>query len=162
VKFFNLAIDLEKKSVDTYRELAHQCRTNEGIKNILLRLVADHERHARTMEKMRVKAPAEMAKTEAFQEARKMFEKMQKDKDVFSCDIDQLRLYREARDLVQKKQKLFDEMADRMESEEKKNLLKQIAAEEKKQVMVLDNIIEMVDRPNTWIENAEFHHLTDY
>lgn len=162
MEFFDFAIDLEKKTVDTYRELADQCRTNEGVKNILLMLVADHGRHAETLEKMRDQARVDMSKTEAFREARKLFEKMQKDKEVFSCDIDQLRLYREARELVQKKQKLFEETVGRMESEENRALLKELAEEEKKQASVLDNIIEMVNRPNTWLEDAEFVHLDEY
>lgn len=162
MEFFEFAIDLEKKAIDTYRELAHQCRTNEGIKNILLMLVSDHEKHAQTLEKMKAKTRIEMTKTEAFREARKVFESMKRDKDVFSCDIDQLQLYKAARDLVQKKQKLYKDMASSMELEEDKILLSRLAEEEKKQATVLDNIIEMVNRPNTWLEDAEFHHLDEY
>lgn len=162
MEFFEFAIDLEEKTVDTYRELAHLCRTNEGVRNILLMLSADHEKHIQTLGKMRAKAPFEMTKTEAFRQARKLFDEMQRSKDVFSCDIDQLKLYKEARDLVQKKQQFYEEMIGRMDSEEKKNMLKQLAAEEKKQAAVLDNIIEMVSRPDTWLENAEFHHLDEY
>ena len=162
MEFFEFATDLEQKTVDTYRELAQQCRTNEGVRNILLMLVADHDKHVKTLEKMRAKAHVEMMKTEAFREARKLFDKMQSDKDVFSCDIDQLQLYREARDLVQKKQHFYEEMIGHMDSEENKNLLKQLIEEDKKQTSVLDNIIEMVSRPNSWLENAEFHHLDEY
>jgi hypothetical protein len=87
---------------------------------------------------------------------------MQRTREVFSCDIEQLQLYKEARDLVQKKQQVFEEMISSMEVEEHKTLLSQLAEEEKKQAMILDNIIEMVSRPNTWIENAEFVHLDEY
>jgi len=162
MEFFEFAIALEQKTVDTYRKLAEQCRTNEGVKNILLMLVADHGKHAQTLEKMRAKAQVEMTKTEAFREARKLFAKMKKEKDLFSCDTDQLKLYREGRNLVQKKQKLFEEMISSMDSEEHKSLLRQLADEEKKQITVLDHIIEMVNRPNTWLEDAEFHHLDEY
>jgi rubrerythrin len=71
-------------------------------------------------------------------------------------------LYKEARNLVQKKQQFYEEMVDRMGSDENKNLVKHLVEEEKKQAAVLDNIIEMVSRPNTWLENAEFHHLDEY
>jgi rubrerythrin len=162
MEFFEFAIDLEQKTVDTYRELAHQCRTNEGIKNILLMLSDDHDKHMQTLEKMKAKTQFEMTKTEAFREARKLFDEMQRDKNVFSCDIDQLKLYKKARDLVQKKQHFYEEMVDRMDSDENKNLVKHLVEEEKKQAVVLDNIIEMVNRPNAWIENAEFHHLDEY
>jgi hypothetical protein len=162
MEFFEFVIDLEQQTVDTYRELAHLCRTNEGVKNILLMLSADHDKHMQTLEKMKAKTQFEMTKTEAFRAARKLFDEMQRDKKVFSCDIDQMKLYKEARDLVQKKQQFYEEMVGRMDTEENKNLVKHLAAEEKKQGSVLDNIIEMVSRPDTWLENAEFHHLDEY
>jgi hypothetical protein len=37
-----------------------------------------------------------------------------------------------------------------------------MAEEEKKQAVVLGNIIEMVRRPETWLEDAEFRHLDEY
>ena len=68
--FIEFAVELEQKTVDVYRELADQCRANEGIKNILLMLVADHDKHAQTLEKLKTNVPVEMTKTEAFREAR--------------------------------------------------------------------------------------------
>jgi len=43
-----------------------------------------------------------------------------------------------------------------------KFVLLHIAKDEKKHRFLLENTVEFLSRPNTWIENAEFHHLDEY
>lgn len=43
-----------------------------------------------------------------------------------------------------------------------KNLLLKLAEEEKKHMFLLENLVEFIPRPETWIENAEFNHLVEY
>ena len=53
-------------------------------------------------------------------------------------------------------------MRTQLESEFGQTILKELIAEERKQLNVLDNIIEMVSRPQNWLDNAEFFHLDEY
>ena len=162
MQFIDFALEMEKKTIESYRALAEKCQSHEGIKNILLMLADDHEKHASTLTEIQNRASVEMDKTEVFREARKVFSDMQENKNPFSCDIDQVRLYEDARKLVLKKQQFYLDVAEKMEREESKALVLKMAEEEKKQAVVLDNIIEMVRRPETWLEDAEFHHLDEY
>lgn len=160
--FFKFALEMEKKTIESYRMLAEKCQSNEGVKNILLMLAEDHKKHTRTLEEMQNNTAVEMKETGAFREARALFTNMQEDKTPFSCDIDQVKLYEDARELVLKKLQFYADIVDQMEPEENKVLVKKMAEEEKKQAVVLGNIIEMVRRPQTWLEDAEFHHLDEY
>lgn len=160
--FFKFALEMEKKTIESYRMLAEKCQSNEGVKNILLMLAEDHKKHTRTLEEMQNNTAVEMKETGAFREARALFTNMQEDKTPFSCDIDQVKLYEDARELVLKKLQFYADIVDQIESEENKILVKKMAEEEKKQAVVLGNIIEMVRRPQTWLEDAEFHHLDEY
>ncbi len=160
--FFEFALEMEQRTIESYRFLAEKCQGNEGIKNILLMLADDHEKHIKTLGEMQDKAAAEMEETEVFRKARELFSSMQEDKDPFSCDIDQVKLYEDARDLVLKKHRFYLDLVEKMETEENKALVRKMAQEEKKQAVVLGNIIEMVRRPQTWLEDAEFHHLDEY
>lgn len=160
--FYDIAADLEAKTINIYKKLADMCTTNKGIKNILVMLAEDHEKHAATIEEMREKTCEGIDDTEVFKEAKKLFEEMQEQRETFSCDLEQLNLYREARDMVRKKLDLYTEMIEKADCEEDRNLIKKMVEEEKKQITVLDNIIEMVDRPNHWLEDAEFNHLDEY
>jgi len=162
MNFFEFALELEKKTIESYRSLAEKCQSNEGVKNILLMLADDHEKHTKTLKEMQNNAAVEMEETQAFREARELFSNMQKDKAPFSCEIDQVELYEDARDLVLKKLLLYLDIVEKMETEENKTLVKKMAEEEKKQSIVLGHIIEMVRRPQTWLEDAEFHHLDEY
>jgi rubrerythrin len=162
MNFFKFALEMEKKTIESYRMLAEKCQSNEGVKNILLMLAEDHKKHTRTLEEMQNKAAVEMKETGVFREARVLFTNMQEDKNPFSCDIDQVKLYEDARELVLKKLQFYTDIVDQMETEEDKTLLKKMAEEEKKQAAVLENIIEMIRRPQTWLEDAEFHHLDEY
>ena len=125
-------------------------------------LADDHEKHAEILNNMRAKPRSEMTKTRTFREARKLFEEMHGRKETFSCDLDQLRLYKQARDLILKKENLYEDMIEKTDSEEDKSLLRKLVEEEKKQAVVLDHIIAMVERPKTWLEDAEFVHLDEY
>lgn len=160
--FFEFALDLEKKTIESYRKLAEKCQSNEGVKNILLMLADDHEKHTKTLQEMPSNAAVEMEETEAFHEARQVFTKMQEDKTPFSCDIDQVKLYEDARDLVLKKRQFYLDVVEKMETNENKTLVTKMAEEENKQAVVLGNIIEMIRRPESWLEDAEFHHLDEY
>jgi rubrerythrin len=163
MEFFKFALEMEKKTIENYRTLAERCQSNEGVKNILLMLADDHEKHTKTLITMQNKGHAEMPDTKAFREVHKLFANMQSEKNPFSCDIDQVQLYEDARDLVLKKQQFYLDIVDNMDiSQESKALVKQMAEEEWKQAVVLSNIIEMVRRPQTWLEDAEFHHLDEY
>jgi hypothetical protein len=37
-----------------------------------------------------------------------------------------------------------------------------LADEEKKHMILMENLIEFVSRPDTWLENAEWYHLDEY
>jgi rubrerythrin len=159
--FFEFALEVEKKTIESYRELAEKCRSNEGVKNILSMLADDHEKHTKTLQEMKTKRAGKMEETEAFRKARQVFTNMKKEKEPFSCDLDQVKLYEDAHELVLEKIRFYADSAEKME-EEDRALVKNMAEEEKKQASVLENIIEMVRRPETWLEDAEFHHLDEY
>jgi rubrerythrin len=111
---------------------------------------------------MRSQASVEMEETEAFRESRELFESMKNEKTPFSCNIDEVKLYEDARDLVLKKRQFYLDIIEKVETEDNKVFIQRMADEEKKQAVVLGNIIEMVRRPETWLEDAEFHHLDEY
>lgn len=162
MNFIDTALELEKRAVRIYRDLADRCATDEGIKKILLMLANDQDKHKQAFEKMLESSCGEPMGAQTFSRTKDLFQRMKEDKKTFTCDLDQLDLYRQARDLILKKHSLYTEMADSVDCPGDKEVLRTIADEERRQSIVLDNIIEMVNRPNTWIEDAEFNHLDEY
>ena len=162
MNFYQTILELEKKTIEVYRDLAQQCGSHVGIRYILTMLADDQEKHVAALSSIREGTCSGVRETAAFQEARKLFEKMQRDREAFSCGIEQVRLYEEALGLVRKKGRLYSEMRDETDCESDKEALMEIAKEEEKQAVVLENIIMMVNRPETWLEDAEFTHLDEY
>ena len=74
----------------------------------------------------------------------------------------QVDLLREAQTIEQRSWAFYEEQAERATDPAHKTLFLRIADEEKRHYFLLDSIVEFMDRPRTWIENAEFNHLEDY
>ncbi len=162
MKFFETAKKMERTIQDYYRDLSEKCVTNEGIKNILNMLVKDHEQHLEKFRQMENDQCAEMKQSNAYKESLDVFQKLQQDKESFSCDIDQLKMYRQAYDLLEKKLDFYWQGRKELDCKENQAILDSIIADEEHHKFVLYNIIEMVERPLTWLEDAEFYHLDKY
>ena len=160
--FVQLAQQLENKTISAYEALAEQCASHEGVRRILLMLVEDHKKHVAELRKDADWREEKLSDPAVFEEVRGLLEKIQTEKDMFSCDIDQLKLYREARDLVLEKIELYEKVREKTEAGGGRDALETLIKEEEKQAFVLNNIIEMVERPERWLEDAEFSHLDEY
>ncbi len=157
-----MALDLEQKTIGTYQDLAAQCASHAGIRRILQMLVDDHNEHLKSLTRMRDQQGFESESPAVFREIRGMLEKIQHAKDTFSCDIDQLNLYRKALDQVGEKKRLYAQIREKLKTDDGRRLMDSLIKQEDKQAFVLNNIIEMVERPQLWLEDAEFSHLDEY
>ena len=161
--FFQTAIDIEQLVEDDYRALADHCSTNIGIKNILTMLADDHEKHRSAFIHMKKEEDiALIPDIGVFKKAKEIFSEIKKKQEPYTCDINQVKLYEKALEVIKFKIKIYSEALDNFDSDTQQKVLEGIIAEEKKQAVVLNNIIEMVNRPNTWLEDAEFYHLDEY
>lgn len=70
-------------------------------------------------------------------------------------------LYRKAQEIEQKTRDFYREKSGEVNGGQREILLK-IANEEQKHFDILENIIQMVLRPETWLENAEWYRLEEY
>ena len=73
-----------------------------------------------------------------------------------------MNIYQYALQLERDSENYYRELAQKTENIGLQNILKMLAEEEKKHLFLLENVVEFVSRPETWIENAEFNHLDDY
>ncbi|MBN1326511.1 MAG: hypothetical protein JW996_01035 [Candidatus Cloacimonetes bacterium] len=160
--FIDQALELEQKMKTHYKLLADHCSGNEGIRNILNMLGKDHDKHLAMFTKMQNEDCRQMTATDAFLKFKNFLREMKENKASFSCDLDQIKLYEEALNLAERKLNLYRESLEDLECETSRQVLEEIIREEQKQVYVLQDIIEMVTRPQTWIENAEFYHFDEY
>lgn len=111
---------------------------------------------------MKDDAPADLADTTVLSDAKDVFEKMHETAQNFDFDISQTELYKKAQDIEKQSQNFYLEKAKEVEEDFQKDSFLKLAEEEKKHYFLLENIIDFVSRPETWLENAEFNHLEEY
>jgi rubrerythrin len=160
--FLNKALEMEISTIELYKTLAEQCVSHEGIRRILVMLTADHENHLESLKSAQEKADFTLEDQGLFQEVKKQLSGIKVVENTFSCDIDQLKLYKKAREFILEKQEFYQKTRDRFKDPAAREYLDRLIRQEKKQAFVLDNIIQMVERPETWLEDAEFSHLDEY
>ncbi|HZX09312.1 MAG TPA: ferritin family protein [Acidobacteriota bacterium] len=159
MNIFEYAMKLEKDGENYYRELAEKVE-NPGIKNILTMLADDEVKHYNIFKNMSEKTEPSMQETDVLKKSRNIFTDMQ-GKEIDS-GIGQKEMYRKAQDLEKKTQDFYEKKASEVHDAAQKELFLKIADEEKRHYFLLENIINFVSRPETWLEDAEFNHLEDY
>ncbi len=157
---FNFAIKMEKDGEAFYRDMAEQV-DEKGVKEILNMLADDEVKHARAIEQIRGRT-TEMAETEILDKARNIFERMKDFHEDFDFDHSHEQLYRQAMKIEQNSIDFYLDRADQVDDGQQKALFLRLAQEEKKHFNLLKGMAEFVNRPKTWLENAEWYHLEEY
>ncbi len=160
VDIFEYAMQMEKDGEYYYRQLAQQT-ANKGLKTILVMLADEEVKHYKAIEKIKTAEP-HMAETTILTDAKNVFVQIQESSESFDFDLEQIELYKKAQDIEEASRDFYLENAGQVEEEYQKDIFLRLADEEKKHYFLLENIIEFVSRPETWLENAEFYHLEEY
>lgn len=157
---FNFAIQMEKDGETFYRELARKVG-EKGVVEILTMLADDEVKHAKAIEQIRART-TEMADTEILDKAKNIFVRMKEFHEDFDFDRGHEALYRQAMKIEQNSVDFYLDRAEQIQDPRQKALFHQLAREEQKHYRLLGGLAEFVNRPKTWLENAEFVHLEEY
>jgi rubrerythrin len=160
MNIFVYAMKMEKDGEDYYHQLARQT-SNKGLRTILEMLAAEEAKHYNTIARMRT-ARSDMAETTILSDAKNVFVQIKESDENFDFDLGQTELYRKAQNIEKKSWDFYLEKADDVEGKYQAEIFLRLADEEEKHYFLLENIIEFVSRPETWLENAEFCHLEEY
>lgn len=157
---FEFALKMEEEGRDLYLEIAGMS-PDKGIKSIFLSLAADEQKHQDVIRKMRKSLP-EFEETEILSTAKNVFEEIRDGGEKIDISEPQADLYRKAREIEDRSVKFYEEKAGEEKDAGRKRVFGALAAEERKHYFLLDNLVEFVSRPETWVEDAEFNHLDEY
>ena len=160
MEVFQYAMNMEKEGEEYYRELANNT-DKTGLKKIFIWLADEEVKHYNILENMKKEIAYTLIQAPLLRNAKTIFAKMRQEK-TFDFDASQITMYRKAQDIEKKTQDYYLKEANRLSDARQRETLIKIAKEEEKHYLLLDNIIELVSRPQTWLENAEFYHLDEY
>ena len=159
MNIYEFAMQMERDGERFYRNLADGS-SSPGMSRILTSLADDEAKHYITVKEMAEDVEPDMDKTTVLTDAKNVFAQMQGT----SLDLGglQVEVYRQAQEIERQSRKFYKEQADQATKASARTILLEIADEEQRHYFLLDRIVEFIDRPRTWIENAEFNHLDEY
>jgi len=160
---FEYAMQMEKDGEAYYRDLAVRC-PSEGLKNILNLLADDEADHYNTIKALSETVEKErgLENTKILEKARNIFSQLSGKEINFDFKIPEIQLYQKAMEIEQKSEDFYRDNAGKTDNPSVKNILLKLAGDENRHQFLLKFITQFLEKPQTWIENAEFHHLTEY
>ena len=157
---FEFAMEKEQLAHETYKKLAEAC-PSDSLKGILNLLAAEELTHVEMVRALQQSRSVEIPKTELLGEAKTIFQKIKARED-FDFNITESDLYRKARQIELDARDYYQTRADETDDEALKKILIRLAEEEQKHYVLVDSLCQFVERPQSYLENAEFNHLSDY
>ncbi|MFH1374352.1 MAG: ferritin family protein [bacterium] len=161
---FEYAMKMEEDGRAYYLEHAEKI-SNPALKRVLVELAEDELKHYNTFKALRDEQSAEYKeseKTTILSTLKNVFETLKAESGEHSIPSDATRVWEHARDVEKKSEAFYREKAAEVDDESQKHILTRIADEEHNHWVALDNVIRFLNRPQQWLENAEWSHLEDY
>lgn len=159
---FDLAMEKEKFAQNYYHDMAEKT-THVGFRSIFNMLAGEEEKHLRIVQNMKEQIhPKEITNVDVIKDSRAIFAKMKGRQDHFDTAEDEIEVYKKAREIEADSRKYYMEKADESDDPKIKEVFGKLAEEERKHYFLLDNIVELVSRPQQWLENPEWYHLEEY
>ncbi len=151
---FEFSIQMEKDAEALYRKMAEAAPV-EGIKKVLLMLAEDEVHHRIAIENLQKKVKTEPAEGVAL-EIKTVFDEMKQDEGIMSISVDAVEDYQKAVDIEKRGMEFYKEKFAEADDPESKKLFEVLMKQETYHYRTVENLLEVVQRPEWWVENAEF------
>lgn len=152
---YEYAMNVEKEGEKFYRELAEKS-PNDGLKRIFTMLADEEVKHYNVFKNMLKKDTLDINKLNLITDTKTIFETLNAEKDNVNFDADQIKYYEEAIAKEDDSYNFYIQKANELEDEKEKAIFIQIAKEETKHKVILENIVSFVQEPTNWVASAEF------
>ena len=162
MEIYKFALNFEKKNREYYEKCAQTSKSVQ-IKKIFNYLANEEKRHEEIVKKL---AEGEVSnyKSDILPKSKEVFQliadKISKNENIH--EDNQIAVYRKAVKMEQESQEYYKKKANEADDEDVKQLLLTLSKEEKRHEIILDHILEHIERPQEWVENAEFNKLEEY
>ncbi|MCP4684065.1 MAG: ferritin family protein [bacterium] len=161
---FEYAMKMETDGRKFYLDSAEKAES-PALKKILLQLADDEVKHYAIFKAMKDGEMAdykEAEKTTILKTVKNVFENLRDEGKDLSFSAEAKKIWEEAREVERQAEEFYREKANELDSEEQKRILNRIADEEHRHWVTMNNVIQFLDRPNHWLEDAEWSNIEDY
>lgn len=156
---FEIAIQMEKEGAVFYYDLADNAPT-KGFKTIFKMLAEDEEKHQEVFTKLKNKSTSVMVASKVADKAISIIRGFKKED--FEKENAQIQVYERALNVEKMSIEFYEAQMGNLETDEMRKSVEEILHEEKRHYTMLEELIKMLNRPESWVENAEFGVREDY
>lgn len=156
------AIQMESEGRQYYLEQANKNQDNAAL-NKVFNLLADSEKEHENLLRKRLNNEEYILDEDSSTSKIKTVFHGLKDYEASKIrSTTQLDVYRLAADIEEKSIGLYQEMLNEAEDDKDKKLFEFLLAEEKQHLILFEELVKMLTRPEEWVESAEFGLREDY
>jgi rubrerythrin len=152
---FAFSIQMEKDAEALYRKMADNTPA-AGVKKVLLLLAEDEVKHRKAIEQLQQKLDVEPQKGVAL-DIKTVFDEMKQDKDFTSLSEDAVEDYRKAVEIEKRGIAFYQEKFAEATDPTSKKLFETLMKQESYHLRTCESLLDMVQKPEWWVENAEFN-----
>ena len=157
---YKYAMQMELDGRHFYLDLAEKTN-NTGIKNILKMMAESEAKHYNIILNMQKNDKIQYSTdTEVLEKVKNIFMQMKEEKDI-DVDVSQVEFYKKALEVETNSEKFYLERADEEKNPHNKEIFLTLAKEEKSHCILLENLVNLVSQPATWVENPEWYHVDE-
>ena len=152
---FEFSIQMEKDAEALYRKMAENAPV-EGIKKVLLMLAEDEVKHRVAIEQLQKKLDVPAQKGVAL-DIKTVFDDMKGDDNVTSISTDAVEDYKKAVEIERRGMAFYKEKFEEADDPVSKQLFEALMKQETYHLRTCENLLDMVQKPEWWVDNAEFN-----
>ena len=146
---------MEKDAEALYRKMAENAPV-EGIKKVLLMLAEDEVKHRVAIEQLQKKLDVPAQKGVAL-DIKTVFDDMKGDDNVTSISTDAVEDYKKAVEIERRGMAFYKEKFEEADDPVSKQLFEALMKQETYHLRTCENLLDMVQKPEWWVDNAEFN-----
>lgn len=155
------AINMELEGAKYYRGQAELKKTN-GLGTVFLLLARDEDAHAQILQDRMNNLPCDLKDNQTLADARNVFNGIGDYKEETIALPRQIDLYRMALDKEKQSIDLYNGLLSEATDETDKQLFTYLLRQETTHYSIIEDIIMLVNRPEDWVEDAEFGIREEY
>ena len=152
---FEFSIQMEKDAEALYRKMAENAPV-EGIKKVLLLLAEDEVKHRVAIEQLKKKLDVPEQQGVAL-DIKTVFEDLKQDGNTTEMSVDAIEDYQKAVEIERRGMAFYKEKFEEADDPVSKQLFEVLMKQETYHLRTCENLLEMVQKPDWWVENAEFN-----
>lgn len=157
----NQAILQQQEGARYYRQQSDN-HAQIALKQVFDLLAEDEKRHEMILQAARDRLPVQLQDDGTTEKVAVLFGDLQTQQQDIPAPVAQADVYRAAWDMEKTSVSLYEQLFDQEEDEEYKALYAFLIDQERMHMDIMENLYRFVNRPNEWVESAEFGLREEY